>query len=68
MVTEEEKEFREAGIFKKILIIFGRFLFGILCSLIIIVMAVPALMYVIFCMLTGRQARFRVRNLDKYLN
>ncbi len=41
---------------------------GILCGAIIIVMIVPMLIYVILCMMFGKQATFRIKDFNKYLN
>lgn len=42
--------------------------FGILCGAIIIVMIVPMLIYVIFCMMFGKQPGFRIIDFNKRLN
>jgi len=54
--------------FIKILEFIARIIFGILCGAIIIVMAVPMLIYVILCIMFGRQANFRIKDVSKYLN
>lgn len=42
--------------------------FGILCGAIIIVMIVPMLIYVILCIMFGKQANFRIKDINKLLN
>lgn len=39
---------------------------GILCGLIIIIMLVPMLIYIIFCLMFGKEATFRIRDFSKY--
>jgi len=50
----------------KVLRFIIQMLFGILCGLLIIVMAVPMLLYVIICMMFGKEPTFRIRNLKNY--
>ena len=57
-----------ATLFSKIIDFILQFLFGILCAVIIIVMIVPMLIYIIFCIMFGREAKFKLKNLNKYLN
>ena len=52
----------------KILEFIMQIAFGILCGAIIIVMIVPMLIYIIFCIMFGREAKFKLKNLNKYLN
>ena len=52
----------------KIIQFIAQIAFGILCGVIIIVMIVPMLIYVIFCLMFGREAKFRLKDLNKYLN
>lgn len=42
--------------------------FGILCGAIIIVMIVPMLIYIIFCLMFGKQANIRIKDVNKFLN
>lgn len=44
-----------------------QFAFGILCGGIIIVMAVPMLLWLIFNTMLGRETSFRVKNLNRFL-
>ena len=53
---------------QKILNFFAQIFFGILCAVIIIIMAIPMLIYIIICVIFGKQANFKVKNLNKYLN
>ena len=52
----------------KILDFMMQIVFGILCGAIIIVMVIPMLIYIVFCLMFGKDASFRIRNLDKYWN
>lgn len=52
----------------KILEIIMQFAFGILCGVIIIVMIIPMLIYLIFCLMLGKQASFRIKDFSKFLN
>ena len=54
-------------IFSKIIDFIFQFAFGILCAVIIIVMIVPMLLYVIICIMLGKQASFKIKNLNKFL-
>lgn len=47
--------------FGKIMEILFQLLFGILCGAVIIVVMVPAMLYVTVCMMTGRQAHFKIK-------
>lgn len=51
--------------FQKILKILLQFVFGIFCGAVIIVMIVPVLLYVIFCLMTGNQATFKLKRLKR---
>ena len=55
-------------IFSKIIDFILQFAFGILCGAIIIVMIVPMLLYVIICIMFGKQASFRIKDLEKIVN
>lgn len=52
----------------KILEFIMQIAFGILCGAIIIVMIVPMLIYIIFCLMFGKQANFRIKDVNKFLN
>ncbi len=52
----------------KILEIITQIGLGIVCGAIIIVMIVPMLIYVIFCIMFGKQANFRIKDYNKLLN
>ena len=52
----------------KILEIIMQIGFGIICGAIIIVMIVPMLIYIIFCIMFGKQANFRIKDVNKFLN
>lgn len=52
----------------KIIAFVSRIAFGILCGAIIIVMIVPMLIYVILCIMFGRDANFKIKDITKYLN
>ena len=56
------------GIFSKIMKFFLQLFFGIFCGAVIIVMIVPMLLYIIICLMTGRQAHFTIKNLLKKKN
>jgi hypothetical protein len=55
------KDINKINPFLKILHFIMQILFGILCGAIIIVMIVPMLVYVIFCLMFGKQATFRIK-------
>lgn len=54
--------------FIKMLEIIAQLGFGILCGAIIIVMIVPILIYVILCIMFGKQATFKLKKINKFLN
>lgn len=56
------------NIFAKILQFIAQIAFGILCGAIIIVMIVPMLIYIILCMMFGKQVNFRIKDYSKILN
>ena len=58
---------RKTNPFVKILQFILQIAFGILCGAIIIVLAIPMLAYIIFCMMFGKQPSFRIKNLNKYM-
>lgn len=47
----------------KIVRIILQFFFGILCGAVIIVMIVPALMYIILCLMTGKSPHFTLKRI-----
>ncbi len=51
----------------KILEFILKFLFGILCGGIIIIMVIPMLIYIIICLMFGREAKIRLKNVNKYI-
>lgn len=61
-------ETRKANPLVKIFEFIMQIAFGILCGAIIIVMIVPMLIYIIFCLMFGKEASFRIKNLNKYWN
>lgn len=62
-VTDEPK----TNFFVKILQILLQIPMAILFGTIIIVMFVPMLLYVVFCMMFGIQAQFKVMNLNRWI-
>lgn len=52
----------------KIIEFVSRIAFGILCGVIIIVMIIPMLIYVILCIMFGRDANFKIKDITKFLN
>ena len=52
----------------KVIQFIAQIAFGILCGAIIIVMIVPMLIYIILCMMFGREAKFRIIDFNKRLN
>lgn len=54
--------------FKKILQILMQLCFGIFCSVVIIIMIVPMLLYIIICLITGKEAHFELKNYLKKKN
>ena len=61
-------ETRKANPLVKIFEFIMQIAFGILCGAIIIVMIVPMLIYVILCIMFGRDANFKIKDITKYLN
>ena len=51
----------------KIIQFFAQMIIGLICGAIIIVMIVPMLIYVIICIMFGRQPKIRIKNPNKYL-
>lgn len=58
---------KQETILKKIINFILQLGFGILCGIIIIVMIVPMLIYVIFCIMFGKQASFKIKDFNKIL-
>lgn len=52
--------------FMKVIEFIAQIVFGIFCGAIIIVMIIPMLIYIIFCIMFGRQASFRIKHLNKF--
>lgn len=52
----------------KIIQFIAQIIFGIFCGAIIIVMIIPMIIYVIFCIMFGKEAKFRIRGLNKYFS
>lgn len=51
--------------FMKILRILLQLVFGIFCGVVIIIMIVPMLIYIIGCLITGKEAHFKIKNFNK---
>ena len=51
--------------FMKIMQILLQLCFGIFCGIVIIIMIVPMLIYIIGCLITGKEAHFKIRNIFK---
>lgn len=51
--------------FMKILQILLQICFGIFCGVVIIIMIVPMLLYIIGCLMTGKEAHFKIKNFKK---
>ena len=51
--------------FMKLLKILLQFAFGIFCGVVIIIMIVPMLLYIIGCLITGKEAHFKLKRLNK---
>ena len=62
------QEVEKRNPFMKIMEFVMQIAFGIFCGAIIIVMIVPMLIYVIFCIMFGKDASFRIKDFTKYLN
>ena len=56
---KEEEEYK-LGVFGNILNFLFRLMYGIICGAIIIIVAVPALIYVIICLLFGLSPKFNI--------
>ena len=59
---------KKTNLFMKILEFITQVCFGILCGVIIIVMIVPMLIYIIFCLMFGKEANFRIKDFSRFLN
>ena len=46
---------------------FGQILIALLCGAITIVLIIPMLIYVIVCLMFGKQPHIRIRNFNKYI-
>ena len=53
------------NIFSRIFQILMQLCFGIFCGAVIIIMVVPMLLYIIGCLITGKEAHFNIRNFSK---
>lgn len=51
--------------FMRILQILLQLVFGIFCGVVIIIMIVPMLIYIIGCLITGKEAHFKIKNFNK---
>ena len=51
--------------FMRILQILLQLVFGIFCGVVIIIMIVPMLIYIIGCLITGKEAHFKIKNFKK---
>lgn len=58
---ESVKERKKFNIFSKLFLFLLQICFGFLCSVVIIIMIVPMLLYIIGCLITGREAKFNLR-------
>ena len=61
--VSEEKE--KLNPFMHILKILLQLLFGIFCGVVIIIMIVPMLLYIIGCLITGKEAKFNLKRFKK---
>ena len=71
----EERSESKLGFFGNIFKFLFRLVFGIICGAIIIIVAVPALIYVIICLLFGLNPKFNIswlirkkRNMESKIN
>ena len=53
--------------FTKLAEIFAQIFFGVVCGVAIILVIIPVLLYIIFCLIIGKQVTFKIKNLDKYI-
>lgn len=60
--TDEKKKFNW---FEKILKVLLQIGFGILSGAVIIIMIVPMLVYIIGCLILGKEAHFNIKNITK---
>lgn len=51
--------------FMKIMQILLQLCFGIFCGIVIIIMIVPMLIYIIGCLITGKEAHFKIKDFSK---
>jgi len=54
--------------FVKLAEILAKVFFGMVCSIVIVLVAIPALLYVIFCLIIGKQPVFKIKRLDKFMS
>lgn len=63
--ASQSKNEKKLNPFMKILQILLQLCFGIFCGVVIIIMIVPMLLYIIGCLITGKEAHFRIKNFSK---
>lgn len=62
-ITEESE--KKSNIFEIIFTILLQVIFGIFCGVVIIIMIIPMLLYIIGCLITGREASFKLKRFGK---
>lgn len=65
---EKEEEELNQNIINKIALFITQIVFGIIAAAIFIVVAIPLILYIVFCILTGRQPIITIKNPKKLFN
>lgn len=63
--SSQDNNGKKLNPFMKIIQILLQFCFGIFCGVVIIIMIVPMLLYIIGCLITGKEAHFRIKDFSK---
>ena len=58
----------DTGLLMRIMVFLSRICLGIICFAIIIVMFIPMLLYVVACIMFGKEANFKIRDYRSILN
>ena len=64
-VSSQVNNEKKLNPFMKIMQILLQLCFGIFCGIVIIIMIVPMLIYIIGCLITGKEAHFKIKDFSK---
>lgn len=67
-LADEMDDNKKKSIFVKILEKILTLLFGIFMGVLFIIMAVPLVIYVLICIIFGKQPTLKIKNLEKYIS